>query len=235
MMKFFLRKHFRKISLVLIFLTTAAVVYLLFRTGSLSVKKIIVTTDYDVSGNQKLMKDLNNLKGQIIFLVDKKKLAKEIKNEDLKIASVMINRNFPDQITIEIKKRQGLAVIGQNNSFLIIDKDGVVFDQANDPQKLPILDLSLQNLKIGSRIEGDKMGILGVVDGLKGMEEVRKAVAAEGEFRLELGSGTLIFFPKNGNFEQKIQALQTILTRFKIEGRRAAKIDLRFEKPVVSF
>lgn len=56
----------------------------------------------------------------------------------------------------------------------------------------------------------------------------------EREFEASLSGGTKVFL-KSEEITRQITSLQVMLSRFKIEGRRPQKIDLRFEKPIVVF
>ena len=46
-------------------------------------------------------------------------------------------------------------------------------------------------------------------------------------------SGTTVFFSKEKEVEPQLDTLQTIWENFKIEGRRARIIDLRYERPII--
>ena len=136
-------------------------------------------------------------------------------------------------MVLEIKERRPLVVIPKDNSYFFIDKEGIVFSLEPNHDNLPFLEIDLQNLKIGSRIEMGKTKIPQILAALK-QEAIRQIIVLDDQVQLETGQECLIILPMEASFN-KIEALQMILNRFKIEGKRLTKIDLRFEKPVISF
>lgn len=224
-----------KIFFPLIFTSLFIGFYLFLRSEPLLIKNIIVTTDYDIAANSELVKILENTRNQNIFWLNDKTISEQIKATDLKIKEVLVQKKFPGKILVEIKSRQALAAVAVADKFFLIDKEGLVFDEKKEVAGLPILELGLQNIGLGSRIDENKKNILVILEALKGKEEVVSILTTEEETQMQLGGGTLILFPPTNEINAKLNALQTILDRFRIEGKRPAKIDLRFEKPVVSF
>jgi len=207
--------------------------YIVLRSEPLLVKNIIVTTDYDINANPELVKILEKARWQNIFQLNERTLAEKIKDTDLKINQVMVQKKIPGKILVDITSRQALAVIPGVGKFFLIDKDGLVFEEKKEAAGLPILNLDLQNIKLGSRIDDRYKGIFLILEKLG--KEVSTVSQTEEEIKLELTDGSLIVLPVDEQLESKLYALQTLLNRFKIEGKRPRKIDLRFEKPIVTF
>jgi hypothetical protein len=94
----------------------------------------------------------------------------------------------------------------------------------------------LQNSSLGSRIENGGEKLLETLSLVLKFEKVNEIVEDQEGIKIRLTSGTNIILPSNDEARQdKINALQMVLSRFRIEGRSPVKIDMRFEKPVVSF
>lgn len=229
------KKILFKIFFPLFLISLLALIYFGLKLEPFLVKNIVVTADYDPAQNKELVKILENYRGQNIFLVNEKELVERLKSKDIKIKEVKVLREFPGKILVNIEKRQALAAISSGNNFFLVDKEGLVFGEEQQVSGIPILNLGLQNIGIGSRIDGEKSSVLLILDSLKGKEEVQSVTVMEGEIQMRLRGETLVLFSATSEVNTKINALQMILTRFRIEGRKPSKIDLKFEKPVVTF
>ncbi|TSC54302.1 MAG: cell division protein FtsQ [Microgenomates group bacterium LiPW_16] len=236
------KKILFKIFFPLFLISLLALIYFGLKLEPFLVKNIVVTTDYDPAENKELVKILENYRGQNIFLVNEKELVERLKSKDIKIKEVKVLREFPGKILVNIEKRQALAAISSGNNFFLVDKEGLVFGEEQQVSGIPVLSfgeaneqIGLQNIGIGSRIDERNKNVLVILDSLKGKEEVQSVTVMEGEIQMRLRGETLVLFSATSEVNTKINALQMILTRFRIEGRKPSKIDLKFEKPVVTF
>lgn len=199
------------------------------------VKNIIITTDYDISTNQELIRILEQVRGQNIFLVNERQLGEKVESSDIKIKEVLIKKEFPGKLLVNIERRQALAAIAWGDNFFLVDKEGLLFSQEQQVAGLPILNLGLQNIGVGSRIDEREKSILVILEALKGKEEIQSVSVGKEEIQIQLREGSLVLFTFSDEINTKINALQMILKRLRIEGRKPSKIDLRFEKPIVTF
>ncbi len=234
-----MRRGSRKIPKILrliIFLGLPVCLFLLWRLEPLLIKNIEVTTDYDIKSNPQLLKILEGVKGQNLLSLDSDKLAQTIIKQDIKIKDAEVQKKIPGTLLIYIQKRQALAVIPFQGDFFLVDKDGLILSQEKETPNLPVvtLNLGLQNLKVGSSIDSKEKSIFHILDSLKGKEKVVSLLVGE-DLELQLEGGTLVFLPRNDESQAEINSLQILMTRFRIEGRLPLKIDLRFDKPVVTF
>lgn len=207
---------------------------LLFKkSGFLTIKKIEVKTDFKFQNQKKIESFFKPYLGKSFFFNDTGKLAWEIKNQEIKIDQVKIRKEFPGKLILEIKERQPLVVILGDNSYFFVDKEGVIFSLELNGKDLPLLEIGLQNPKIGSRIELERTKIPQILAVLNQVK-ISKIIVKDNQVQLETSEQCLIVLPMEAS-SNKIEALQMILNRFKIEGKKLTKIDLRFEKPVISF
>ncbi len=210
--------------------------FLIWRLEPLLAKNIVVTTDYDLKSNPGLVKIIEGTRGKNILTLNTAQLAEDIKKQDIKIKEVTIQKKIPGQLLLKIIKRQEIAAISQGSEFLLMDKEGLVIGQKKEIGNLPLVNLNfgLQNLQVGSSIDNNNKIIFFILDWLNGKEKVVSVSKIDQELEIKLAEGTLIFFPWEDS-EEKLASLQLLLTRFRIEGRQPVKIDLRFDKPVVTF
>lgn len=224
-----------KVFLTLILISLPALFYFVLKSPTFLVKNIIITTDYDISANQELVKILEKTKGQNIFLVNEKELAQKLASSDIKIKEVSVKKEFSGKLLVNIQSRQALAIIPWGNKFFLVDKEGFIFDEKEQSVGLPIFNLGLQNIGVGSRIDDKENNILLILGALAGKEEIKSIETREEEIQMKLGGEILVLFPTTNEINAKIDSLQMILKRLRIEGKKPTKIDLRFEKPVVTF
>lgn len=207
---------------------------LLFRkSGFLTISKIELRTEFKFKNSKKIEQILKPYLGKSIFFSDTDKLVKEIKNQEIKIADIKIKKEFPEKLILTIKERQPLMVILKDNLYFFVDKEGVIFSPESGGKDLPFLEMDLQNPKIGSRIEIERTKIPQILAVLNQVK-TNKITVKDDRIQLETDGQNMIILPMEAS-DTKIKALQMILNRFRIEGKRLTKIDLRFEKPVVSF
>ena len=203
------------------------------KSGFLRIQNIEVKTDFQFQNQKKIEQIFKPYLGKPFFFNDNEKLIKEVKNQEIKIAEVKVRKEFPGKIILEIKKRQPILAIPADNLYFWLDSKGIIFSLEKEAKDLPLLAIELQKIEIGSRIEIERIKIPQILAILK-QEGIRKITVLADQVQLETGQLGLIILPKEA-IEKKIGALQIILNRFRIEGKRLTKIDLRFEKPVVSF
>lgn len=203
------------------------------KTGFLTIQKIEVKADFRFENQKKTEQPLKFYLGKSFFFNDDGKLLQEIKNQEIKIESVALKKEFPDKLILLIKKRQPLMVIPRDNAYFFVDREGMVFSLEKTAENWPFLIIELQKIEIGSRIEIGKIKIPQILAAL-GQVRVDKIIVKDNQVQLVTGENCLIILPRE-IANEKIEALQMILNRFRIEGKRLIKIDLRFEKPVVSF
>lgn len=230
-----LTKNLRKILFLLISLAFLITGFLFLKSEVFFIKNVMVTTDYNVMANPQIVKILEKTKEQNFFLLKTEEIAEQIKSQDLKIEEVKIEKVFSGKLLVNIQTRQPLATIKIQDGYLFIDKEGLIFEKKSESGPIPSLNLGLQNPQVGSRIDEREEIVLTILAFLKGKEEVLFITKEADYYFLQLTEGLQILFPGKDETQKKLDSLQMMLTRFKIEGKRPAKIDLRFDKPVISF
>ena len=111
--------------------------FLFFFLGSINntyLNKIDISkiNNINISGldevdNQRLLKDIKNLKLESIFFIDKKKI-KKLMNTNLLIEDFQIFKKYPSTLDISIKKTTFLAILNLNGKKSIIGSNGKIID-----------------------------------------------------------------------------------------------------------
>jgi cell division protein FtsQ len=111
--------------------------YLINQSSLFQVRKIKVHGCIRIQRDRVI--ELADLKGKNILFLNLGKVARRIKQERW-IEHVAVKRELPDRIEIEIKERQGIALINLDAIYLV-DEKGLVFRKVMDNEHfdLPIL------------------------------------------------------------------------------------------------
>ena len=206
---------------IIIFLTSAL---LIFR-----VKNI------DLVQNNCLKKEELNITGKFIQLINLQKLEQEIKKNHLCIKQVRLTKKLPHTILVEIVQSQVVVRIASTN--LSMNLDGELYVTSDD--LLPQLFLkSTENLSPGVRIEdGVALFSANLADSLKKSDfhATNIRIISENEIVVYDSKETVAIFTTKRKVVDQVDSLQQVLALAKIESDKIGKIDLRFDKPVISF
>lgn len=211
-------------------------VYFLFFHSFFQIKNI------EVSGNNKVKTEqINNLiEKKNIFLFNKNETRKRILNNFSEIVEVDIKRNLPVTIKIEIEERKPVALICQNNCFFI-DKEGIIFEKAENIEILKIKNLTLnQELKLGEPALAKEQleKILKIASNMEQNLAIKiDFIELVSEKRLNIYTleAWQVYFNLEDDIDWQLVELKTILEKeISLEEREKLEyIDLRFEKTYI--
>lgn len=208
----------------------AIICAIILRLGFLKIKFLEIKTDFVFADKKGVEQIFKPYLGENILFFKSEKLIKDVQKQNIEIGEVFVQKKLPQKIILEIKRRQAIGSILKDNQYFLFDRNNIIFFKQEVQPDLPIVDCGLQNIVIGSTIESE---VVKVLVNLKNFG-IRRLFLKENELILETNSGGTIILPKV-NIEEKLQALQIMLSSFKIDGKAFVKIDLRFVKPVVTF
>lgn len=191
-------------------------------------KLIIVSERQDLKSlsllNNKnlLFLDLNSLKQQVI-----------VKNKSVK--DLILQKKHPDTLLMMVNLKEPVAYIKKNSKYLLIEKEGYIISTENQVSRQNLAEIELvgQNLT-----EGDWK----VVRALQYIELFNKSLINVQKITIDMenfiykmysNEGLELFVKLSDNPELISASLQTISSRFRIEGKIISKIDFRFDKPLV--
>lgn len=140
--------------------------YLVFFANFFQVKNIEISGNQNISTDilkenieNQIIKNLFFLKTKSIFLVDFKKIEKNLLKDFLLISQINLKKKFPNTLYIEIKERKPIAIFCQNENCFFIDKEGVIFEPTSLKKDYLILRNENLNLppKLGEKIIDEKL------------------------------------------------------------------------------
>lgn len=164
----------------------------------------------------------------------------EVLMENFKGASaISVKKKFPGTIIVNVTERHPLALIVNTNKhdYYLVDNEGYVLGVA-DRQTTNLPEITYDGtIKVGEFINSDLIPVY------------LSLVAAIDTYKVDVSS--MSFFPRYtqvflrkgtevliGNDKSKTEALgivKSLLKQLDVEGRKANRIDLRYDKVIVSF
>lgn len=227
------RSFLKKLLLLLGMLLTGLGLYRVL-TSLFLVKTVTV-----VGKQGEILKGIEKIGGENLLFLNTKKWADRLEEENPIVKEIEVKKEFPTQIIINFKKREPRALIFDPNSnfSLLIDEEGIIL-RKEEREELPAIIANLQNFKIGDRIKDKTIDLaLNIIAVLEEKASSSKFTLDESAnvLKATLADGALILVNLEKDKEKTLYSLQRLQEKFKIEGNWPRKIDLRFEKPVLTF
>jgi len=177
--------------------------------------------------------------GKNIVSLSPPKIEQLIKDELPGINQVEIKKKLPNKLIVHLTKRKPIAVIEANKDYYQVDYQGIILAKLDQPTDLPLIasgevSVAADNHQLDSPV------ILSSLDFLyqlliKNIEARRLEITDSRELTVFLKTGPKVLISLDKNIKEQVDSLQLILERAKIEGKQIELIDLRFDKPVISY
>lgn len=169
-----------------------------------------------------------------IFSVDKNNLSQALTSKYTCAQSINVSKKLPNTIVLDVKTKKLVAAVEGTDILLTNEGDAVTAKNSKD---LPKIFLP-QNTSVQS---GQKLTDDQILFALKVTELLTKTDFSPTSVRLldkpdvavYDAKGIVALFSQNDSAEQKVDSLQSVLAKAKIDSTKIAKIDLRFQKPVI--
>lgn len=153
------------------------------------------------------------------------------------LADIRFEKKYPHTLVVIPVIRKATAIVITPGRQVLIDDKGIVLADADTMVKgLPQITSTLTGLHIGQQITDQ-----GVVSGLRFIRGVQPlffietiTITNDGVVRAHTGNLDIIF-TQDKDTSVIIATLQTLIAGFRIKGTLPKVIDLRFDKPVVTF
>ena len=197
-------------NLVLVFLFSFSLSWLLFKTPYFQIKELRIVGENKLSNSiQSIIEQNSNF-----FLLNSTRLSQGIQKLFPKIGEIRIQKKFPNTIIISVKEKKPIGIICSSqkvdNCFLFAH-DGIVFEKAKGKEDLPeFLISSKRKIKIGDLIIEER--ILGSFVFLqKELERIKilikKVEVLPYELTITTKNGFKIYFSKDENLNAQIEVL----------------------------
>lgn len=196
------------------------------------------------------------LVGRNFFFFDILGVEKRFKEKYPEFRELFLQRDFPLVVKAEVREREALAFVVRPHLLgfaatpsaeallaagaYLVDEDSYLFRRSSlVTSSLPYL-LYTENGELGraTRLSGVFWQFsLKILGGLKRLGLTITAVGQgdKGWLELSLRDGPVIYLSPEDKLDKTLAVLQLLIEKYKIEGKRLKKIDMRFKEPVVDY
>lgn len=152
------------------------------------------------------------------------KVRSDLLSENPLLKDVQFHKKYPATLVIVAIPRSPIARVALTGRTVLVDSEGVVLGLASaKDEKLPLIEES--NLKQS----------LGFLTHMKDMLLVESITIIDSKTLLAKAGKLDIYIPQHIDLTSKATTLQTLIRGFRIKGILPKVIDLRFDKPIVTF
>lgn len=220
------------------FLCLVFLVTLFFLNNFFQVKNIQLISDRNFSliNKDKLIK-------KNLFFINQDKITKEIIKENFFVKMATIRKVWPNSVKISVSFYEPCVSLIVSNGFFNLSCDGRILQKTStDKTLLPVINyyqkLNNDSFQTGEWIDyKDIKQALFFVEKLKQLYITPLTIDIKGQDMLvfNLIDDKVMIFSNDKDKEVQDYQLELIIRQFKIEGKDFKKIDLRFNKPIISF
>ncbi len=201
---------------------------------------------------------LVSLHGQNIFKLNHKTVINQFLTFDLSLTDIKFNKRLPDNLAINLKRRLAIAQIVKTDhldfsgldstqsaslsgeltsAIFLLDKNGDIFTQTDQINtQLPLISLPGNlDLMLGQNELSKALALLIVTLQSHFVSFTSLAWLDSNTYIIKTTAGPYAVLNPAKDFTQSVASLQYILSGFKIEEGLPTKIDLRFDKPILTF
>lgn len=175
-------------------------------------------------------------RGRNIFIVSSKQAEETIANDYKCVKNVTVQKKYPSTLTIAVEVDQPLVKIGDKNIYLT--ENGFVLENYNR-ENLPTIFFDKETeFKVGERVsDEDTLYVLSLVSRIGKTDFVATSIRILSPFVISVYNreNQVVIFTTEKAVNTQVDSLQLILSESKIDPAKITKIDLRFEKPVITF
>lgn len=188
----------------------------------------------EISGNSCIKKEETfSQKGKLFFAVDEKELEKKVIEKYSCVKSALIKKKFPNKIIVEAQAFEEVAQLEDTN--LSVTQAGQLKEGVREGLPKVYL-LNKEELKTGNKIE-DPTSLFAVnlaaLITKTDFQVLTIRVLNPTEIIAYQKDETIAVFTSGKSAESQVDSLQQVASLAKIDHDKIAKVDLRFDKPII--
>lgn len=212
-------------------------------TGLSSRYKLFEIKDIEVVGTRSYVSkaDIKTMVSSIIsskniLFINTTELEKSIKDNFQGVGIVNINRRLNGNLLVTIIEREPIALITTNRDTFGVDKEGYVLGIL-DPKTTNLPKLTYEgDIKVGLFL--DKSLVPTYIDVIKSLDEEKIKVSSisitEFDVRIFVDKGIEVLIARDNYSRQFAKQIKEVLNYMKTSGKSARRIDLRYDKVILS-
>lgn len=232
------QRFFRKYNKILSLLILA----LLFLGMLFSFDYFLGVKFISIDGTTSSLYGIEKLKKSNILFIQEAKIQNSLKKENPLIDEIYIKKKYPSTLLITVRELKSFAYIKGNTKYLIISDNGRILQKTNEkPVNIPNIRY-YQVINEDIFKTGDKIQFKDLNAGLfflKALQDIGLNVESVDIVGFDMVlckvNSSEIIFSTEKEKEQQIYNAGEVIKKFRVEGKEYRKIDVRFEKPFVTF
>lgn len=235
-----LKKFLNKLKFFLFFSLLCLIFFsiLFFINQFFLIKKIELISD-----RKFLLANKDELINKNLIFINQNEIAKKIIQENFLLKTAVVDKVWPATLKVNVYFYEPIAALIVSQGFFNLSADGRILSKIKDGQSsLPIINyyqkLNSNSFQTGDWIDyKDIQQTLFFIDKLEQINLMPLTIDISGQDMLvfNLNDDKKIVFSIRKEKESQDYQLELIVRQFKIEGKEFKKIDLRFNKPVITF
>jgi len=177
--------------------------------------------------------------GKNIILLSPQQVEEQIKDALPEVNQVEIEKKLLHKLVVHLTMRKAMAVIEANNNYYQVDEQGFILAKLDQPTDLTLIASGELSIAADNH-QLESPPVLASLDFLyqllmRNMATRRIEIVNSRELTVFLKTGPKAQISLEKSLEKQVGSLQLILDRAKMEGKQIQLIDLRFDKPVISY
>lgn len=173
-------------------------------------------------------------KNLLLFPVDK--VSADLMRDNALVDHVVIIKKYPNTLQITAVARKPFVIAGIDGERYLLDEQGIVLKQYPADTGFPLIRIALTGGQPGVKISDPS--VLAAVNFLRETQtflSVREIRMHDTVSLRAQSTSMSILFAQHADMQVLVRTLQTVIAGFRIKGTLPTTVDLRFDKPVVSF
>lgn len=153
------------------------------------------------------------------------------------LMDVTIEKQYPTTVNIQCNLRIPIAILVLSSSEKWIDENGFIFEKRHE--NFPLLRVEMRSVR-PIEIGNHDWRIIKTAAYIQALEKMSISLTQFvldddiSRFYMKTKEGIEMIVPQSQNPDVTVASLQTIIQRFRIEGKFIVKIDFQFDKPIVT-
>lgn len=229
---------FKKIYILIFFIITVFLTF--FVLTNFRIKKIIIVNN---KNNLPLLKGFASFQNQLIFLTNEKKISDLILKNNPQLEEVKVEKKLPDTIIVYPQTAQIVAQLKTNSGFFLLSKKGKIIKKS--PKLIDQLTLInfYQSINFYQYQAGNYFNYKEIIIALEFLEKL-KNLGFNNINIIDIKSYDVIIFNKdkkleilisqNKSKEKIFYEIESLVKKSKFKDKNFKKIDLRFNKPIIT-
>ncbi len=180
-----------------------------------------------------------------MLLLDEDEVVDMLKKSNSYVKSVAVKKNYPDELELHIEYYSPLAILNVKDGFFLLSDDGIILEKSREEfkdKKQPHITY-YQNISLSSYQAGQQILFKDIQDSIYFLKKLKSLkievnsidIAGFHMLGLYTSAEEKYYFSSDKEREKQTYQLETSVRYFKVNGKKYKTLDLRFDKPVVTF